>query len=389
MISMNIAILSTYPPRECGIASFSKDLRENLSLWEQNVNVIAMNDEISFYDYPSEVVFEVNQEDKDDYKKAAEFINTSDNDVVFVEHEFGIFGGQDGEYVIKFIESLKKPFVLNTHTVLESPSPGQKRILEELGAKSLAVICMTHRSSELMNKVYGVSKEKLFMVHHGVPPFKERPRDVLKTAYDISGRPLVTTFGFIGPGKGIEIGITAISKLKEKYPSIIYLVAGETHPRLKKRVGEAYRDSLIDLIEKLKMEDNIRFINKYIDIKQLGEILYMTDVYLTPYPHRHQAVSGTLSYAIGCGRAIVSTPYDYSLEVLADGRGLVADEANPDELAELIDSILSNPMLKTQLEKRTAKLGKTITWPQVAKKYVEILNSILPTEAKSEVFYTV
>jgi len=373
---MRLAILSTYPPRECGIASFSKDLKENLSLWGQNAEILAINDEGSNYDYHEEVVFELNQESKDDYKRAAHFVNERDIDAVFVEHEFGIFGGPDGEYILDFIEKLNKPLILNTHTVLPNPSDNQRRILQKLGEKALAVICMTHRSTELMNKVYDVPKEKLFMVHHGVPLFKEKPRDALKAAYDITGRPLVTTFGFIGPGKGIEIGITAISRLKKKYPDIIYLVAGETHPNLKKTMGESYRDSLLELIDKLNVEDNIRFINKYIDLEQLGEILYMTDVYLTPYPQRNQAVSGTLSYAIGCGRAIVSTPYDYSLEMLADGRGLVALGPDPDELAELIDKILSNPILKAQLEKRTAKLGKSISWPQVAKKYVEILERV-------------
>jgi len=219
-----------------------------------------------------------------------------------------------------------------------------------------------------------------------VPIFEEKPGEVIKKAYNIDNRPLAVTFGFLGPGKGIELGIKAMSYLKDKYPDIIYLVAGETHPNLKKKMGEAYRESLVDLIQALRVDDNIKFINKYLSLEELGEVLYMADVYLTPYPHRHQAVSGTLSYAIGCGRAIVSTPYDYALEVLADGRGLIAKDADPKELASLVDMILSNPQLKEQLEKKAGKLGKTMTWPQVGKRYVNIIENIMRAEAERKVF---
>lgn len=383
---MNLSILSTYPPRECGIASFSRDLRNNLSLWGQNVSILAITDKNASYNYPPEVVFEIKEDKKDDYHIAAEFLNSSEMDAVFIEHEYGIFGGHDGAYVLDFVANLDKPFILNTHTVLSNPGFRQRAILERLGKKSLAVICMTHRSSELLQRVYRIPLEKIFVVPHGVPIFTEKPREILKKSYDIEGRPLVTTFGFIGPGKGIELGIKAISYLKDKYPNIIYLVAGETHPNLKKKMGESYRESLLDLIERVHVEDNIKFINRYISLEELGEILYMTDVYLTPYPHRNQAVSGTLSYAIGCGRAVVSTPYDYSMEVLAEGRGLVASESNPEEIAILIDRILSNPRLKALLEKKASKLGKTMQWPEVAKNYVNILQSILQVNAERRVY---
>jgi len=383
---MNIAILSTYYPRECGIASFSKDLRENLILWGEQVSIFAISDKIGLYNYPQEVVFELEEGNRDHYTIAAEFANNSDIDLVFVEHEYGIFGGNDGEYVLDFVQSLKKPFILNTHTVLPEPDFSKRRILAELGQKATAVICMTHRSAELLKKVYNIAHKKIYMVPHGVPEFEPKPSEVTKRAYGIENRPLVVTFGFLGPGKGIELGIKAISYLKEKYPDIIYLVAGETHPNLKKRMGEAYRESLVELIQALGVDDNIKFINKYLSLEELGEILYMADIYLTPYPHRHQAVSGTLSYAIGCGRAIISTPYDYALEVLAKGRGLVASDADPKELASLIDKVLSNPKLKEQLEQKAAKLGKTMTWPQVGKRYLDIIGNIMQLCAKSEVF---
>lgn len=288
--------------------------------------------------------------------------------------------------MINFSSNLEKPYILNTHTVLPDPEINQKTVLSNLGQKALAVICMTHRSAKLMNKVYKVPLNKIYVIPHGVPIFNEGNRGELKEAYDIPTRPLVTTFGFIGPGKGIELGIKAISHLKEKHPDIVYLVAGETHPNLKRRMGEAYRDSLIDLIESLDMGNNIKFINRYTSIEELGEILYMTDVYFTPYPHRNQAVSGTLSYAIGCGRAIVSTPYEYSLEVLSDGKGLIASSADPAELASLIDTILTNPKLKADLEEKASKLGKTMIWPNVGKSYVEVLENILRVKIERKVF---
>lgn len=383
---MNIAILSTYFPRECGIASFSKDLRNNLTPWGENVSILAISDKNGSYKYPREVVFELEEDNRDNYAIVAQFVNTTDIDLVFVEHEYGIFGGNDGSFILDFVENLEKPFILNTHTVLPSPDFHKRRILSKLGQRSMAVICMTHRSAELLNRVYNIPHNKLYMVHHGVPIFEEKPGEVIKKTYNIDNRPLVLTFGFLGPGKGIELGIKAISYLKDKYPDIIYLVAGETHPNLRKKMGEAYRESLVDLIQTLKVDDNIKFINKYLSLEELGEVLYMADVYLTPYPHRHQAVSGTLSYAIGCGRAIVSTPYDYALEVLSDGRGLIATDANPEELASLIDMILSNPKLKEQLEKKADKLGKTMTWPQVGKRYVNIIKNIMQTEAERKVF---
>lgn len=382
---MNISILSTYYPRECGIASFSKDLRENIMLWGSNVSIIAMSDKSAGYDYPEEVVFEVVENKRDDYQIAAQYINNAEIDLVFIEHEYGIFGGNDGSYILDLVENLQKPFILNTHTVLPSPNFRQRRILSKLGQKSLAVVCMTHRSIDLLNKVYNIPRNKLYMIPHGVPLFEEKPREEIKKAYDISNRPLITTFGFLGPGKGIELGIKAISYLKDKYPNIIYLVAGETHPNLKKKTGETYRDSLVNLIQELELDDNIKFINKYISLEELGEVLYMTDVYLTPYPHRHQAVSGTLSYAVGCGRAIVSTPYDYALEILADGRGLTASEPKPEELASLIDKILQDPKLQESLEKKAKALGETMTWPQVGQEYVNTIEDILHTRSARKV----
>jgi glycosyltransferase involved in cell wall biosynthesis len=367
---MNISILTTYPPRQCGIASFSSDLRKNMMLYNKNIYIVSLSD--NSYDYPNEVIFDLRQDSREDYKRAAQFINKEDIDVVILQHEYGIFGGQDGDFVLDFTKNLKKPFILCTHTILDSPNENQCNILKILGQQAFAVIAMTNKSKELLNRIYKIPLEKTHVIWHGVPVFEKTGYEAKKD-YGIAERPLVTTFGFVGPGKGIEIGIKAISKLRHKYPDIIYFVVGETHPSLKKTMGESYRESLLQLVEELDMENNIRFINSFVSIQELGRILYMTDVYLTPYPNRNQAVSGTLSFAIGCGRAIVSTPYDYSLELLANNRGLVASKADPNELAALIDSILSSPKLKSELEKNAQKLGAKMSWPNVAKNYIHII----------------
>ncbi|TZE82434.1 glycosyltransferase family 4 protein [Calorimonas adulescens] len=380
---MNIAILSTYPPRECGIASFSKDLRDNFVKMGKNVKLLAITDSGASYNYPPEVIFEINQDERDEFIKAAHFVNDSFIDVVIVEHEYGIFGGLDGKYVLDFAAHLRKPFILTTHTVLPSPNFRQKWILRGLGSAAAAVACMTGRSASLLEDIYGVPKDKIYVIPHGVPSFKQKNREQLKSMYGYSKRTIVSTFGLIGPGKGIENGIKAIGEVASRHPEILYLVLGETHPSLVKKFGETYRESLIDLVEHMHLTDNVQFVNHYLSLDELGDYLYMTDVYMTPYPDKNQAVSGTLTYAVGCGRAIVSTPYEYALEILGNGRGLIAKSSNNYmELATLIENIIDNPTLKHSLEERASKLGKTMTWTSVAKQYINLMGLVIQNSAR-------
>ncbi|MDI6600154.1 MAG: glycosyltransferase family 4 protein [Thermoanaerobacteraceae bacterium] len=375
---MNIAILSTYPPRECGIASFSKDLKDNIAKMGKNVKILAITDNGANYLYPAEVIFEIKQDDREDFIGAAHFVNDSFIDVVIIEHEYGIFGGMDGKYVLDFAAHLKKPFILTTHTVLPSPNFRQKWILRGLGSAAAGVVCMTERSAELLWSIYFIPKDKIYVIPHGVPHFTQKSREKLKEIYGYTGRTIVSTFGLIGPGKGIENGIKCIGELASRHPDILYLVLGETHPSLVKKYGETYRESLISLVEHMHLENNVEFINHYLSLDELGDYLYMTDVYMTPYPNRNQAVSGTLTYAVGCGRAIVSTPYDYALEILGSGRGLIAKSTNNHiELASLIENIIDSPTLKRSLEERAFKLGKTMAWTNVAKQYINLLGLVI------------
>lgn len=387
---MNIAILSTYPPRECGIASFSKDLKDNISKMGKTVKILAITDSGANYDYPSDVIYEIRQDERDSYIQAARFVNDSSVDIVIIEHEYGIFGGMDGKYVLDFAAHLTKPFMLTTHTVLPNPNFRQKWILRGLGSKAAAVVCMTKRSAALLEDIYCIPGDKIFVIPHGVPAFKPQSRDKLKEQYGYKGRTIVSTFGLIGPGKGIENGIRCIGELASKHPDILYLVLGETHPSLVKKYGESYRESLIDLVKHLHLENNVEFINHYLSLNELGDYLYMTDVYLTPYPNRNQAVSGTLTYAVGCGRAIVSTPYDYALEILGNNRGLISQSTNSYiELAQLIGNILDNPTLKRSLEDRTLKLGKTMTWTNVAKQYINLMGIVIQSSVRGNEYGSV
>lgn len=376
---MYVVNLGTYPPKQCGIATFSKALRDNLIRTGVGVRIAAVSDAEYTYDYPDEVVYEIRQEVRKDYARVAARINRStDADLVIIQHEYGIFGGTDGEYVLDFADSLEKPYMLIVHTILPYPSHSQREILEHLADKAAAVICMTKRSAHLLEVVYAVPTERIRIVHHGVPPFQVKDRAQLKQQYGYTGRQVITTFGLIGPGKGLEIGIRALRDVVSKHPDVLYLIAGKTHPMLLKREGEHYREMLNGLIADLDLCDHVKFINHFMENEELGDYLYMTDIYLSPYPNRDQAVSGTLAFAIGCGRAVVSTPYEYALAMLAEEqRGLIAADATPENIAILLDRVLSNSVLKAHLERKTARLGKTISWPYVAGQYVNLATGIV------------
>jgi len=376
--------LSTYLPKQCGIASFSKDLSENLTRLGVRTSIAAVSDPYYTYAYPDEVTHNIHQQDKEEYIKAANLINKNSSiDLVIIQHEYGIYGGADGSFLLAFTAHLNKPYVVVCHTVLPNPSANQSAVLGELCRQAATVVAMTKNSADLLCRIYKMPQEKVYIIHHGVPAFTAKDRRLLKQEYGFAGRELVTTFGLIGPGKGIEIGIMALKELimKHRNKNLLYLVVGRTHPMLIKQEGERYREMLQDLVNSSGLQDHVKFINKFLDQEELGAYLHMTDIYLSPYPNKDQAISGTLAYALGCGRAIVSTPYTYALEMLSQGqRGLVAADASPEALAELLDRILSEPELKNLLESGAARLGEKIKWPFVAKQYASLAESVLQSK---------
>ncbi len=375
---MTIMNIGTYPPKQCGIATFSMDLRNSLLLQGHHVEVMTVSDDDSAYRYPDEVIYNLKQNQKQDYVKAAAYINNSPNlDLLIIQHEYGIYGGEDGRYILDLVKLLHKPFILITHTVLPRPSKGQKQILNDLCQRAAGIVCMTRLSSQLLIDLYEAPRELITVIAHGVPVFKRYPQNKLKQKYNFQGSNLISTFGLIGPGKGLELGIRAIADIIPRNPSIRYLILGQTHPMLQKYEGEKYRQMLINLVSELGIDNNVIFINKFLSDAELGEYLYMTDIYLSPYPNMDQAVSGTMAFAMGCGRAIVSTPYAYASEVLMDGRGLLSRQASPQELAHLMETILNDEQLKKRLQKKSSELGKNWTWPNVGKQYSGFFKSIM------------
>ncbi|MGS0763741.1 glycosyltransferase family 4 protein [Syntrophomonas curvata] len=375
---MSILNLGTYPPKQCGIATFSADLRRSLIKNNCDVKVMAVSDESYKYAYPDEVLFNLQQHNKQDYVKAAKFINSAAAvPLVIVQHEYGIYGGEDGDYLLELVRRLHKPYVVVTHTVLPQPSKHQKQVLNQLCHHAAAVVGMTRKSAGLLADLYEAPAELIHVIPHGVPDFKKQNSNCLKKKYGFEGREIISTFGLIGPGKGLELGIEAISGLVPEWPSLCYLVLGQTHPMLKQYEGEKYRHMLEQLVHDLGLTNNVRFVNKYLSDEEIGEYLYMSDIYLSPYPNKDQAVSGTTAFAVGCGRAIVSTAYAYASEVLAGKRGLLAQQPEAQELSGLIRSILMDQALKSRLQNRAQDLGKSWTWFNVGQQYKGLFKQVL------------
>ena len=372
----NIAFLSTYPPRECGLATFTEDLITALdNVGVIDTNVIAVNN-MENHAYDSKVIAGIGQHTRGDYLKAARKLNDSDIDLLVIEHEYGIFGGEHGEYILDLIDNLEIPVVTTLHTILSEPDLKQRLIINSLGKKSAKIVTMAQNTKYLLQSVYGVDPCKIEVIHHGVPKKLIQSRESLKKKYGYENMQIISTFGLIGPGKGIELGIKAVSKVVKENKDILYLILGQTHPALKEE-GISYRNKLEELVEKLNLGENVKFINKYLSKDEIIQYLQLSDIYLTPYMEKDQAVSGTMAYAVGYGKVIVSTPYLYAKEMLADGRGLLAEFNNPDSMADCIKYIIQNPDKKARMERNTIKIGRTMYWDKVAKRYTEMFLNII------------
>ncbi len=375
---MNFINVGTYPPKQCGIATFSMDLKQSLTFNEQQVAVLAVSDNIYDYAYPHEVLFNLKQDQLSQYSEAASFINLHPLiDIAIIQHEYGIYGGTDGDYVIDLAKGLTKPYILICHTVLPHPSSHQKQILETLCYYASGIVAMSRHSANLLIDLYEAPGELIKVIAHGVPNFKKQDARLLKRKYHLESRDIISTFGLIGPGKGLELGIQAFAQISSQFPDARYLILGQTHPMLVKAEGEKYRHMLEELVKKLGLEERVLFVNKFLDDEELGQYLYLTDIYLSPYPNRDQAVSGTMAFALGCGRAIVSTPYAYAREMLGNGIGLLSTGTEPEELAELLRKVLSDRTLKLRLQDKALRLGKSWTWNNVGKQYLKLAQSIL------------
>lgn len=355
------AIVSTYTPRQCGLATFAADTRT--ALQDERHVIVAVDD--TQRDFPEEVKVVIDKHDRESYVKAAKTI--SENwDVASIQHEYGIYGGEDGAYVLDLVENLTVPAVCTLHTVLQRPSEGQRRVLSELCRVCSRVIVMSDRASDILEAVYGVPCDKIDVIPHGVPE-----SDTAVPAPELTrfgNDPKLFTFGLISPGKGIEVAIDAVAKIKEKHPNVRYVVLGATHPELKRREGEAYREKLQEQIRNHGLEENVFLINEYATLDDLCGYLAAADIYVTPYWSKDQICSGTISYAVGFGLPIVTTPFIYAEELVEKGGGLLFPFGDSDRMAQLVTRLLDDPRFCGRLRNSAAILGRTMRWPVVAQR---------------------
>jgi polysaccharide biosynthesis protein PslF len=372
----NVAFLSTYPPRECGLATFTEDLVNGISISGFiRSSIIAVTAGMEEYHDPR-VLYRLHQHERENYRWAARWANIQ-ADLLVIEHEYGIFGGESGEYILELVKNLEIPFVITTHTVLEAPTSKQQEILRELGRMSAKVVTMAESSVPILKDIYGIAPDKIVVIPHGVPSIQVGTREYLKVEYGFKDKHIVSSFGLLSPDKGIEYGIEAVAKIAADFANITYLVLGKTHPAVKQKSGESYRQSLMDLAEELGVRENVRFVDKYLTKEEVITYLRMSDIYMTPYLSKEQAVSGTLAYAVGSGRVVVSTPYRYAREMLGEGRGMLAEFRDSNSLASCLGYILRNPLQKKAMEHKTLSTGRLMTWDKVGSTYSQLFMDII------------
>jgi glycosyltransferase involved in cell wall biosynthesis len=373
-----IAYLSSYPPRECGIANFTRDLVDAIEKLQEfrPPRVVAINEEGAIYNYDRRVRFQIERSFVDDYIQAARYVNLSGINLVNVQHEFGLFGGEWGEYINSFFKGIQKPVVTTLHTIVSNFGSTAQKVLRSVVRHSASIIVMTRTAMRLL-KNSGAHPDKISIIPHGCPDVPLVCSEKPKVTLGMRGRIVLSTFGLINRGKGIEYAIRSLPSLVEKEPRILYLVIGETHPEVRKTVGERYRRRLMKLVNELRLWKHVRFHNRFLSKQQLIRYLQATDFYITPYVDRNQISSGTLAYALGTGKAIISTPYLHAEEALAEGRGLLCKFRDPNSIAECIDMLLEDEELRLSLEKKAYTYSRDFTWSRVAEEYARLFNHLL------------
>ncbi len=310
----------------------------------------------------------IRKDERADYMQTARALNAS-VDVVSVQHEYGIWGGPDGEYVLDFVQALRIPAIVTMHTVLRTPTAHQRSVLTRLAALAQATVLMSRSAANLLVRDYGADPRRVHVIPHGVPDVPLVSADRVKPALGLGGREVILSFGLLGPGKGYELAIEALPAVVAAHPSVLYVILGATHPDLIQREGEAYRQSLVAQVKRLGMKEHVRFVDKFVDMAELTRWLEAADVFVTPYPNLAQIASGTLSYAMGAGRAIVSTPYVYAAELLADGRGVLVPPGSPAAFAEALATLIGDPVERARIGARAFAYSRRMVWPEVGAQY--------------------
>ena len=372
-----IAFVGDHLPRKCGIATFTSDLLAAVAGVYPRTQCLAVsvNDIPEGYEYPAVVRFEIEERDLSSYIRAADFLNISNVDIVCLQHEFGIFGGPVGRHILAFLRELRMPVVTTLHTVLKDPSADQRRVMDGLITLSTRLVTMTQRGSQMLEDIYQAPPEKIDLIPHGIPDVGFVDSAFFKDQFGVEGRVVLLTFGLLSPNKGIEYVLNALPSILAEFPEVVYIVLGATHPNELREKGEAYRLSLEILAKKNKIDKNVIFYNQFVDIDNLQEFIGAADIYVTPYLNEAQITSGTLAYAFGAGKAVVSTPYWHAAELLADGRGVLVPFADAEAIAGAVKGLLRDDIRRNAIRKTAYRLGREMTWNNVAGQYMSSFES--------------
>ena len=376
--------LGSFPPRECGIATFTKDVVDSFDqAYGTSSEIIAIDEpggEVRHYG--PRVVARLTENRRESYSDIAHIVNAHPAAVLNIQHEYGLFGGERGVWLVDLLKQLTKPVVLTLHTILPEPDEAMLDVTRQLCRYANVVVALSYTGRELLDRVYGVDASKVRVIHHGVPDVEFRDTTPFKASFGIGQRLVISTFGLINRGKGLEFAIDAMRDVVKHHPEALYLILGETHPVVRRQEGESYRESLQEMIVEHGLKNNVQLIDKYLDFDELVTYLQATDIYLTPYLNPTQIVSGTLAYAVGCGKAIVSTPYLYAKEVLANHRGFLAEFRDAASIAHGINRLLDDPSLRRATERRAYRYGRQMTWPHVAAEYGRLFGELAPQETE-------
>ena len=372
-LPMRIAVVGNHLPRQCGIATFTTDLCDAIAdeFGAAGVFVLAVNDPHSGYRYPARVRFEITESDLSSYQEAADFLNSSNVDLVCLQHEYGIFGGKRGSHILRLLDHLKMPVVTTLHTVLREPDVDQLIVLQEIAARSDRLVVMSEHSSQFLQEVSRVPAGKIDLIPHGIPdlPFAE---PVLHgDSVSAQGKIVLLTFGLLSPNKGFETVIQALPRILARHRDVVYVIAGATHPHVRRREGDRYRFQLQALAKELGVEENVVFHNRFVSPQEMASLVGSADIYVTPYRYEAQAVSGTLAYALGAGKAIISTPYWHAAELLADGRGELVPFEDPAALADVAIELLDNQAAREAMRRRAYLYARHMVWDRAAQSYMQ------------------
>lgn len=368
-----IALIGDYLPRKCGIATFTTDLRSALTEGYPQIEsfVAPVNDIPAGYEYPDEARFEFNENDLDSYRRTADYLNFSNADVVCLQHEYGIYGGPSGSFILALLRDLRIPVVTTLHTILQEPSTDQRRVLQDLALLSARLVVMTEHGRSMLQKVYGVPAEKIDLIPHGIPDMPFVDPNFYKDQFDVEGKHVLLTFGLLSPNKGIENVLRALPEVVKIFPNLVYIVLGATHPNLVREHGEAYRLSLERLAKDLGIKRHISFYNRFVELEELKEFLGVADLYITPYQNAAQTTSGTLAYAFGCGKAVISTPYWHAAELLKDDHGVLVPFGDSKAMSEAIIALLQDDTRRHAMRKRAYMMGREMVWSKTAQLYMK------------------